>query len=266
MTQFPILNSQVRGWCNWMRQVHKRPDPNHRVYLPLLVLLLAGSGCAALIYEIVWFQLLQLVIGSSGVSLGLLLAAYMGGLCAGSILLPRLVPRHVHPLKLYAILEFGIGLLGLLVLFALPIVARLYMYGVPATPSSGFTAIVLRGIVAVVCLLPPTVLMGASLPAIARWLETSREGVSWLGLLYSSNIAGAVLGALVSGFYLLRVHDMAVATYSAAGINLAVGALSLLLSLRTTYKDIGENVSIPRAARVKQAGYIYVAIGISGFA
>ena len=60
-------------------------------YLPWLLLLLAGSGCAALIYEIVWFQLLQLVIGSSAISLGLLLASYMGGLCLGSILLPRYV-------------------------------------------------------------------------------------------------------------------------------------------------------------------------------
>ena len=59
--------------------------------LPWLLLLLAGSGCAALIYEIVWFQLLQVVIGSSAVSLGLLLAAYMGGLCLGSALLPRWV-------------------------------------------------------------------------------------------------------------------------------------------------------------------------------
>src|ERR1051325_169338 len=80
-----------------------------RVYLPLLLMLLAGSGCAALIYEIVWFQLLQLVIGSSGVSLGLLLAAYMGGLCLGSILSPRLLPQRIHPLKAYALLEFGIG-------------------------------------------------------------------------------------------------------------------------------------------------------------
>ena len=70
--------------------MNRKRDPKSArpVYLPLLVLLLAGSGCAALIYEFVWFQLLQLVIGSSGVSLGLLLAAYMGGLCAGSILSP----------------------------------------------------------------------------------------------------------------------------------------------------------------------------------
>src|SRR5438477_12541852 len=98
-------------------------------YLVPCLLLFAGSGCAALIYEVIWFQLLQLVIGSSGVSLGLLLAAYMGGLCAGSILLPRFVPPRIHPLKVYAALEFGIGILGLLVLFAIPLVARLYVAG-----------------------------------------------------------------------------------------------------------------------------------------
>ena len=73
--------------------------------LLLLLLLLAGSGCAALIYEIVWLQLLQLVIGSSAVSLGLLLAAYMGGLCLGSAALPRLVSPDRHPLRVYAFLE-----------------------------------------------------------------------------------------------------------------------------------------------------------------
>src|ERR1700688_1626148 len=80
--------------------------------LPFLLLLLAGSGCAALIYEIVWFQLLQLVIGSSAVSLGLLLAAWMGGLCAGSAALPRLLSARRGafwaPMRVYALLELGI--------------------------------------------------------------------------------------------------------------------------------------------------------------
>ena len=69
------------------------PRTGFRVFVPRdlvpWLLLFAGSGCAALIYEIVWFQLLQFVIGSSAVSLGLLLAAYMGGLCVGSAALPR---------------------------------------------------------------------------------------------------------------------------------------------------------------------------------
>jgi spermidine synthase len=75
---------------------------------------------ARLIYEIVWLQLRQLVIGSSAVSLGLLLAAYMGGLCLCSVALPRLVPRRVHPLRVYAFLEQGIAVFGVLLLFGVP--------------------------------------------------------------------------------------------------------------------------------------------------
>src|SRR5262245_24366073 len=71
-------------------------------FLPGLFLLFVGSGCAALIYEIVWFQLLELVVGATAVSLGILLATFMGGMCAGSLLLPRLVPVDRHPLRIYA--------------------------------------------------------------------------------------------------------------------------------------------------------------------
>ena len=62
-------------------------------WLPALLALFVGSGCAALIYEVVWFQLLQLSIGSSAVSLGVLLGIYMGGMCLGSLLLPRFLNR-----------------------------------------------------------------------------------------------------------------------------------------------------------------------------
>src|SRR5438034_1981947 len=202
---------------------------NHRRsrrLLPLLVFLFAGSGCAALIYEIVWFQLLQLVIGSSAVSLGLLLAAYMGGLCLGSALLPRAISREYHPLRVYAVLEMGIGVLGLAVLFGLPLIGRMYV----ATATQGLIGLVERGIIAALCLLPPTALMGASLPAIARWVEATSEGVSWMGLMYSGNIAGAVFGCLLAGFYLLRVHDMAIATYVAVPVNAAVSFISFLAS------------------------------------
>src|SRR5947209_19981108 len=84
--------------------------PAARRLLPLLLLLFVGSGCAALIYEIVWFQLLQLVIGSSAVSLGVLLGTYMGGMCLGSIALPRVVSSRQHPLRVYAGIELGIGI------------------------------------------------------------------------------------------------------------------------------------------------------------
>src|SRR6266567_8720407 len=78
---------------------------------PILVLF-SASGFAALIYEVVWLQQLQLVIGSSAISLGLLLATYMGGLFLGSIAVPRIVPAKRHPLWLYGIIELGIGAVG----------------------------------------------------------------------------------------------------------------------------------------------------------
>src|ERR1700745_2992364 len=90
--------------------------------LPALVLLFVGSGCAALIYEIVWFQLLQLVIGSSSISLGILLGIFMGGIVLGSLLLPRYVSPSEHPLRVYAFLELGIAVCGILILFGMPLV------------------------------------------------------------------------------------------------------------------------------------------------
>src|SRR5437867_2092933 len=134
-------------------------------YLPILLALFAGSGCAALIYEIVWFQLLQLAIGSSAVSLGVLLGTYMGGMCLGSILLPKYVSSRQHPLKVYAYLEAGIGIFAILVLFAIPFLDQIYS----AIATHGLQGIFLRAVMAAICLLPPTLLMGASLPAIARW-------------------------------------------------------------------------------------------------
>ena len=161
---------------------------NSRRLLPALLLLFVGSGCAALIYEVVWFQLLELVIGSSAVSMGVLLGTFMGGMCLGSFLLPRVVSPEAHPLRVYAWLEIGIGAMGLLILFGMPIVGGAYT----AWAGSGVTGILLRGVAAGICLLPPTLLMGATLPAIARWVEQTPDGVAWLGFFYGGNTAGAV--------------------------------------------------------------------------
>ena len=95
-----------------------------RRILPALLLLFIGSGCAALIYEIVWFQLLQLVVGSSAISLGVLLGTFMGGMCLGSLALSFFVPTRHHPLRVYACLELGIGLIGLLALVGMPLISN----------------------------------------------------------------------------------------------------------------------------------------------
>ena len=198
-----------------------------RRYLPVLLLLFIGSGCAALIYEVVWFQILELVIGSSSISLGILLGTFMGGMCLGSLLAPRLISRAHHPLKVYAALELGIAVIALLILYGVPLVVNVYTF---------------RALLAAICLLPPTFLMGATLPVISRWVEATPEGVSWLGFFYGGNIAGAVFGSLLAGFYLLRVYDIAIATFVAIALNIAVAFLSFRIAT-TTSSSVSTDVS-----------------------
>jgi spermidine synthase len=230
-------------------------DPT-RKYLPIMLLLFVGSGCAALIYEVVWFQLLQLVIGSSSVSLGVLLGTFMGGMCLGSYLLPRYVGGEHHPLKIYAFLELGIGLMGLILLFGMPLVNGIYVF-------IGGGQVAVRAVVAAICLLPPTFMMGATLPAVARWVRTTPSGVAWLGYFYGGNIGGAVIGSLLAGFYLLRVFDMAIASYVAVALNVTVALIGLALSKTTPHA--APEAEKGEVRRSEGARTVYVAIAISGF-
>ena len=232
-----------------------RPIPT-RGPLIWLLLLFIGSGCAALIYEIVWLQLLQLVIGSSAVSLGVLLGTFMGGMGLGSFLLPRCISPHAHPLRVYGWIELSLGLIGLLVLAGLPKMVPLYT----TWAGHGFSTVLLRGVVCAVCLLPPTILMGTTLPAMARFVESTPRGIGWLGFFYGGNIAGAVMGCLLAGFYLLRVHDMPTATYVAAVINGSVAmmafALAKQLGPRQTRAAVlaVESAELPRVFEAPCAG------------
>ena len=232
----------------------------------LLLLLFVGSGCAALVYEVVWFQLLQLVIGSSAVSMAVLLGTFMGGMCAGSLLLPRYASRDAHPLRVYAVLEAGIGLLAILVLIVTPLVGYVYS----SIAGYGMAGLLLRAAVAVLVLLPPTLLMGATLPAIARWVEMTPKGVAWLGFFYGGNIAGAVIGCLLAGFYLLRVHDMTISTLAGVAINFAVAIAAWVLAARAPVLDRGIDTGGDRASDQrravshKQLASVYAAIALSG--
>jgi spermidine synthase len=225
---------------------------------PLFMVLLAGSGCAALIYQVVWFQLLSLVIGASAVSLGVLLGTFMGGMCIGSLAFARWVSPARSPLRVFAFIELAIGALGVLVLLAVPALSGLYfLWG-----GAGAAGLLLRVMLAVLCLLPPTILMGATLPALVRALAPAGR-VAPLGWLYAANIAGAVVGSLLAGFYLLRVHDVTVATFAAVALNVAVACASLLLARRV--RAVGAGVEPPPALGERGApAVIYVAIGLSG--
>ena len=208
--------------------------------LPLLIVLFLASGAAALIYEIVWFQMLQLITGSSATAMAILLGTFMGGMCIGSLVLPRIVGPHRPPFRVYALLELGIAVCALALLFAVP-----YVHS---------------ALLSTILLLPPTVLMGATLPALARWVESTPRGMSWLGFFYAANIAGAVCGSLLAGFYLLRVYDTAVATYVAAAINIAIALCAFLMG-----RNSGTEAYLAgRRDRPPSPNSAHLVIGLSG--
>lgn len=242
-------------------------DRADRPFLPLLVLLFIGSGCAALIYEVVWQQMLSLIVGSSAISLGVVLGTFMGGMCAGSLLLSRYVSRAEHPLRVYAKLELGIGLSGIVLVFLLPIIGKLQI----AIGLGGFPGLLLSGLFCAIVLLPPTLMMGATLPAISRFVQTTPRGVSWLGFFYGGNIAGGVVGCLLAGYYLLRLHDVQIATWVAVALNAAVVALAFVLANNMPYASPVDEKA--EAAPIKPKLFdapagsmpVYITIALSGF-
>jgi spermidine synthase len=238
------MSNTFRNWAT--KLLEYTPDMNRRRII--LLALFAGTGCAALIYEIVWLQMLELVIGSSAVSLAALLGTFMGGMCLGSLLLPRLISVRHHPLRVYAALELLAAFFGVAVLYAMPWIRQ--------------GGAMQRGLICAFCLLPPTLPMGATLPALARFVGHSQHEARWWGFFYGANIAGGVAGCLLAGFWLLRVFDMAVASCVAVGLNLFVAAIAFTLS-RVTLYDVTPEEPVRPAAATRNLR-VYLVIGLSG--
>ena len=144
-------------------------------------------------------------------------------------MLPRVVSGSRHPWRVIAAIEAGIAIVGLAIPFALPFIQAFYVAGA----GPGYAGVLARAAVCAVALLPPTILMGATLPAIARWTRIHADGASAIGRFYMANIVGAATGTVLAGFFLLRVYDTMVATGVAIALNLAAAGLALALARRS---------------------------------
>ncbi|MBC7793794.1 MAG: fused MFS/spermidine synthase, partial [Clostridia bacterium] len=184
------------------------------------------SGVAGLTFELVWTRHLGLAIGATSVAIATITAAYMGGIALGSHLGGRIADRLKRPLAAYGLLELAIAMVGI----AVPYFA-LAIPGVDAAlfgEVSGFTRALTRFLVAVVVLIVPTTLMGATLPILARAV-TERLGTVGreIGTLYAINLAGAVIGAALAGFYFIPTLGRNGTNAIAVGIDVLVGLIAL---------------------------------------
>ena len=174
------------------------------------------SGACALAYEIVWGRWLVTVLGGSAMAAGAILTSYMGGLALGSWLFGRLSRSTSSPLKVYVLVEMGIGLLALF----FPYFSTAIL-GLPGP---------LRMTLAMAALLAPTVLMGGTVPLVMAWSEDAglAEG-STLGRLYGLNTLGAAVGCLSAGLLLIPSLGLQLTNVLAALANLLIALMVYLI-------------------------------------
>ncbi|MEZ5486744.1 MAG: fused MFS/spermidine synthase [Steroidobacteraceae bacterium] len=209
--------------------------PRDGATLALLALCFVLSGFAALVYQTAWMRQFGLVFGTSELAVATVLAAYMGGLALGAWVIERLLPRISRPVLTYAVLELGIAATAVLLVPALLAGSRallaIWFGGQAAPPSSeqlGLSFFYLLS--AFVALVLPTALMGATLPLLARHAVQAREQIGRrIGLLYASNTAGAVVGALATAFVLLPNLGLRGSIWVGAAANALVFLLAVLV-------------------------------------
>lgn len=191
------------------------------------------SGAAGLAYEVLWSRHLALMFGANAEAVGLVLAVFMSGLGLGSRAFGGLADRVRTPLRLYAGLEAGIGLFALVTGPLLAGVSRAFPVLAAAFGGGPAAAAAAKAILAAAVLFPPAFLMGGTLPALARALaEGEARAPRVVSLLYAVNLAGAVLGAAATGFWLVEQAGLAVTMCLAAAADLAVAAAALAVSRR----------------------------------
>ncbi len=199
----------------------------------LLLFLFFLSGAAALVYEIAWARSLGVVFGASHLSVATVLAVYMGGQALGSALLGARADRTARPLRLYGLLELGIGLSALAFLGLMAVYPSLYVPLARVSEESPVYLTVVRTAFAVVAMIVPTTLMGGTLPTLARFFASRGGGLGrQLSILYAFNTFGAVAGSLSAGFVLLPGLGVRRTLIAAAAVSLGVGLASILLQRR----------------------------------
>jgi spermidine synthase len=188
------------------------------------------GGMASLMDQVLWMRQLGLIFGTTMQAVSTVLAIFMAGLALGSFLFGRMADKSKNPLRLFALLQIGIGSYVMLtpLIFKALNATQVSIYGSLPVGSAGIT--ILRILFAFLVLIVPTTLMGGTLPVIAKYFVRKRDELGGgLGNLYFINTLGAVLGAFLAGFFLIPYIGVLAATLLAASIDLTIGVVFYLL-------------------------------------
>lgn len=204
---------------------------NFKFRQTILHFVLLFSGLTALIYQVIWIRKFGLVFGVHVFSMSTVLTAFMAGLALGSLLFGKLVDRTKNPLKVFLILEIGIGLFAIFFPFLFEALTKLYATLLPNGQLTQYNTQLIRFILAFLFLLIPTTLMGGTLPVIIKYfVKEIKQAGGQISNLYSVNNLGAVLGALLTGFFLIKEFGLTISLYVGAGLNIVNAIIVFFLS------------------------------------
>lgn len=249
----------------------------HRTRQFLLLSCFFLSGFCGLVYQIVWVRLIGHVFGNSVFATSTVLGAFMGGLALGSFWGGRVADRREDRVRLYGILEIGIGVYCIVLPYILSAATPLYAAVYQAAEGTSFWLHLLRAVVCTSILILPTLSMGATLPLLLRHFVGEFEGLGrTVGLVYAINTFGGVAGCVLTGFFLIPELGINLSVWIAAATNIGIGLLSIFY-LETHRGGLGESDSSSQKSQVEEPSEgerrftsleskaALVAFGISGF-
>ncbi len=248
---------------------------------PIVWLIFIFSGASGLIYQVIWMRQLTLIFGSTVFATSTVLTAFMAGLALGSFYFGRKIDESDQsPLRIYALLEAGIGAFCLVWPLILSVLGALYVLIHRNVTSEFYTLSLIRFVLTCGVILIPSTLMGGTLPVLTRFFVKRLEQLGTnIGVLYALNTFGAVIGTVAAGFFLLEAFGIRWTLGIGIAINFAVAAIALVLTQRVSgtedvsiqQENVVEDTEVSQSTDTNSqqptanSHLVLWAIGISGF-
>ena len=207
-----------------------------RYIRPIVWLIFILSGASGLIYEVIWMRQLTLIFGSTVFATSTVLTAFMAGLALGSYYFGRKIDESTQsPLRIYALLEAGIGVFCLVWPLILAALGAIYVLVHRNVTSEFYTLSLIRFALTFAVILIPSTLMGGTLPVLTRFFVKRLEQLGTnIGILYALNTFGAVVGTVAAGFFLIEALGIRWTLGVGIAINFAVAAVALVLAQKAS--------------------------------
>ena len=230
------------------------------------------SGFTGLCYEICWIRSASQIFGSTTFAVSSVVALFFTGMALGSQYFGSRSHHYSEPLKVYALLEIGIGVFAIISLQLLSIFEIPYQWLYSSYYQNGIVISAIRLLLIALIIIPPTFMMGGTLPLFTQFYEaSSRAKPDSLAFLYSINTIGAAVGCLVCGFILLPMLGIS-KTLFMIGLMAQAAGIFILYALKKnsgpvdcTFKAVPDHATHIHFTDSAERGLLYAIIFGTGF-